>query len=51
MSQTATLAIIPVVAAIGLLGIVVIEPIFVAQHQDEAAGPSFPRCFNNLDSM
>ena len=38
MAQTATLAIIAVVTALGLLGIVVMEPIFVGQHQAEARG-------------
>jgi hypothetical protein len=41
--QTATLAIIAVVSALGLLGIVVMEPIFVAQHQAQARG-----CENGL---
>ncbi len=46
MPQTTTIAIIAVVAALGLLGIVVMEPIFVGQHQAEAAGCNNSVAFN-----
>ena len=41
-----TLAIIAIVAALGLLGVVVVESISIPQHQAEAAGCNNGIAFN-----
>jgi hypothetical protein len=46
MSQETTLAIIAIVAALGLLGIIVVESINIPQQQADARGCTTSKAFN-----